>query len=279
MASSRRLLLSTMKQICLCAAASFAVRPGSPPGSPPAASCGLSRVPPAPPAPPIPVRTPGLLRVLPILLCPCLTRGWGERAPPSQFAQEPWETGLFPVPGPTGLEGLGGAAGGHKRVRDRCQRLPKGDIHFLPPRPQPAPLCRHRLRGEARTRSPCPGPVPLRVAPSGEGCAGSTGGASPHPAAVLFWGGRRCAPLSREAGASPGIRSCCQLCSPWFDPFLHREQSGAGNGTRGENGHGWGSHGCWLGLVLGFGGGRGKPQGSQAHSQIPAWHSSAGLCL
>lgn len=84
--AARRLLLHTMKQICLCAAASFAVRP-----------CPPSPVPFGPvlrgkPCDPHPTWTPcvpnpiaGLGYVLSNLLCPCMTRvvGGNGHHPPS----------------------------------------------------------------------------------------------------------------------------------------------------------------------------------------------------
>ncbi|KAI6072137.1 ankyrin repeat domain-containing protein 24 [Aix galericulata] len=90
--AARRLLLSTMKQICLCAAASFAVRP-CPPSPLPFGPVlwGKTRFPPpththnptAGPQPsPAPAPRPRCALSEP--LCPCTTKG---RAPRSQFAQ------------------------------------------------------------------------------------------------------------------------------------------------------------------------------------------------
>lgn len=123
MASSRRLLLSTMKQICLCAAASFAVRPGSSPGSP--ARFPSGRVLRAEPCPPRPTCTPHPHpRVFPILLCPCLARGWGERAPPSQFAQyAQFAQGDWFIPR-LWSHWVGGARGGTQRARAGLGQVP-----------------------------------------------------------------------------------------------------------------------------------------------------------
>ena len=111
--AARRLLLSTMKQICLCAAASFAVRP-CPPSLLPLAPVLRGKLchphPTWTPSSPI----PGC--VLSNLLCPCMTRvrgGAGTTLPVCPvtlgdwFIPHPW-TGS---PGPGGLEGLAGAPG------------------------------------------------------------------------------------------------------------------------------------------------------------------------
>lgn len=272
--AARRLLLNTMKQICLCAAASFAVRP-CPPSPVPFGHVLWGKPchphPTWPPSIPIPIPILGLGCVLSILLCPCMTRGGGGGGghhPPSLPNNPEKLVYSLPLDGVHWTRRAEGSCRGTRWAHwhrscawhwapgwrgPGCKQLPKGDIHFLPPRPQRAPVCRHRLRGEPRAFRA--GPVPLCVAPLGWGCVGPLGQqVLTQPQSCTGLGTALCPIYPREAGAIPGdLLSLPTVLTlawslPWWGAKQGCEQVQWGHlGRDGAQA----PHGCWLCLALG----------------------------
>lgn len=258
--AARRLLLNTMKQICLCAAASFAVRP-CPPSPVPFGHVLWGKPchphPTWPPSIPIPIPILGLGCVLSILLCPCMTRGGGGGAgttlPVCPITLRNW---FIPCPwmgstGPAGLKGLAGAPGGHTGtgpVPGTGHQAGEGQ-DASSSRKVTSISCR-RGRSELRfVVTGCgvnPGLSVLVLSHcvllpwDGDVWDHWVSKSSPSPNPAQGWG-QHCAPyIPGRLEPSQGTCSHCQQCSPWLGPFLGGEQSRAVNRFSGDTWAGMG---------------------------------------